>query len=90
MLKKKFLVSLIVFQGILILASIIAIIFGVFYKYGNKGNILDRDSVDLNYDNVYLLDDKNFQHKIVKNDQIILQIIDIKSGKIQKEIILEK
>ena len=90
MLKKKLLVSLIVIQGILILAAIIAIIFGVFYKFGNKGNFLDRDSVDLNYDNVYLLDDKNFQHKIVKNDQIILQIIDIKSGKIQKEIILEK
>ena len=90
MLKKKLLVSLIVFQGILILAAIIAIIFGVFYKFGNKGNFLDRDSIDLNYDNVYLLDDKNFQHKIVKNDEIILQIIDIKSGKIQKEIILEK
>ena len=90
MLKKKLLVSLIVFQGILILAAIIAIIFGVFYKFGNKGNFLDRDSIDLNYDNVYLLDDKNFQHKIVKNDQIVLQIIDIKSGKIQKEIILEK
>tara|TARA_B100001057_G_C22356504_1_gene759160 strand:- start:313 stop:585 length:273 start_codon:yes stop_codon:yes gene_type:complete len=90
MLKKKLLVSLVVFQGILILAAIIAIIFGVFYKYSNKGNISDRDYVDLNYDNVYLFDDKNFQHKIVKNDQIVLQIIDIKSGKIHKEIILEK
>ena len=90
MLKKKLLVSLVVFQGILILAAIIAIIFGVFYKYSNKENIYDRGSVDLNYDDVYLFDDKNFQHKIVKNDQIILQIIDIKSGKIQKEIILEK
>ena len=90
MLKKKLLVSLIVFQGILILAAIIAIIFGVFYKYDDKRNTLDRDSVDLNYDNVYLLDDENFQHKIDKNDQIIFQVIDIKSGKIQKEIILEK
>tara|TARA_B100001057_G_C22356502_1_gene759158 strand:- start:313 stop:585 length:273 start_codon:yes stop_codon:yes gene_type:complete len=90
MLKKKLLLSLVVFQGILILVAIIAIIYGVFYKYGNKENILVTDSVEVNYDNIYLFDDKNFQHKINKDDHIILQIIDIKSGKIQKEIILEK
>ena len=90
MLKKKFLVSLIVFQGILILASIIAIIFGVFYKYSNKDSSLNSSSIGLNFENIYLFDEKNIQQKITKNNQIILQIIDIKSGKIQKEIIIEK
>ena len=90
MLKKKFLVSLIVFQGILILASIIAIIFGVFYKYSNKDSSLNSSSIGLNFENIYLFDEKNIQQKITKNNQIILQIIDIKSGKIQKEIIFEK
>jgi hypothetical protein len=90
MLKKKLLLSLIVFQGILILASIIAIIFGVFYKYSDNDPLSSSDLDELNFENIYLFDEKNFQQKIIKDDHIILQIIDIKSGKIQKEIIFEK
>ena len=90
MLKKKLLLSLIVFQGILIVASIIAIIFGVFYKYSDNDPLSSSDLNELNYENIYLFDEKNFQQKIIKDDYIILQIIDIKSGKIQKEIIFEK
>ena len=90
MLKKKLLLSLIVFQGILIVAAIIAIIFGVFYKYGDNDPLSSSDLNELNFENIYLFDEKNFQQKIIKDDHIILQIIDIKSGKIQKEIIFEK
>tara|TARA_B100000497_G_C7655744_1_gene394694 strand:+ start:1244 stop:1516 length:273 start_codon:yes stop_codon:yes gene_type:complete len=90
MLKKKLLLSLIVFQGILIVAAIIAIIFGVFYKYSDNDPLSSSDLNELNFENIYLFDEKNFQQKIVKDDHIILQIIDIKSGKIQKEIIFEK
>jgi len=90
MLKKKLLLSLIVFQGILIVASIIAIIFGVFYKYSDKDILSNSDLNELNFENIYLFDEKNFQQKIIKDDHVILQIIDIKSGKIQKEIIFEK
>jgi hypothetical protein len=90
MLKKKLLLSLIVFQGILILAAIIAIIFGVFYKYSDNDPLSSSDLNELNFENIYLFDEKNFQQKIIKDDYIILQIIDIKSGKIQKEIIFEK
>lgn len=90
MLKKKLLLSLIVFQGILILAAIIAIIFGVFYKYSDNDPLSSSDLNELNFENIYLFDEKNFQQKIIKDDHIILQIIDIKSGKIQKEIIFEK
>lgn len=90
MLKKKLLLSLIVFQGILIVAAIIAIIFGVFYKYSDNDSLSSSDLNELNFENIYLFDEKNFQQKIIKDDHIILQIIDIKSGKIQKEIIFEK
>ena len=90
MLKKKLLLSLIVFQGILILVAIIAIIFGVFYKYSDNDPLSSSDLNELNFENIYLFDEKNFQQKIIKDDHIILQIIDIKSGKIQKEIIFEK
>ena len=90
MLKKKLLLSLIIFQGILILAAIIAIIFGVFYKYSDNDPLSSSDLNELNFENIYLFDEKNFQQKIIKDDHIILQIIDIKSGKIQKEIIFEK
>ena len=90
MLKKKLLLSLIVFQGILIVAVIIAIIFGVFYKYSDNDPLSSSDLDKLNFENIYLFDEKNFQQKIIKDDHIILQIIDIKSGKIQKEIIFEK
>ena len=90
MLKKKLLLSLIVFQGILILAAIIAIIFGVFYKYSDNDPLSSSNLDKLNFENIYLFDEKNFQQKIIKDDHIILQIIDIKSGKIKKEIIFEK
>lgn len=90
MLKKKLLLSLIVFQGILIVSAIIAIIFGVFYKYSDNNPLSSSDLNELNFENIYLFDEKNFQQKIIKDDHIILQIIDIKSGKIQKEIIFEK
>ena len=90
MLKKKLLLSLIVFQGILIAAAIIAIIFGVFYKYSDNDPLSSSNLDKLNFENIYLFDEKNFQQKIIKDDHIILQIIDIKSGKIQKEIIFEK
>lgn len=90
MLKKKLLLSLIVFQGILIVAAIIAIIFGVFYKYSDNNPLSSSNLNELNFENIYLFDEKNFQQKIIKDDHIILQIIDIKSGKIQKEIIFEK
>ncbi len=90
MLKKKLLLSLIVFQGILIVAAIIAIIFGVFYKYSDNDPLSSSDLNELNFENIYLFDEKNFQQKIIKDDHVILQIIDIKSGQIQKEIIFEK
>ena len=76
MLKKKLLLSLIVFQGILIVAAIIAIIFGVFYKYSDNDPLSSSDLNELNFENIYLFDEKNFQQKIIKDDHIILQIID--------------
>ena len=66
MLKKKLLLSLIVFQGILIVAAIIAIIFGVFYKYSDKDILSNSDLNELNFENIYLFLKKIFNKKLSK------------------------
>ena len=90
MLKKNFLLSLVIFQGILIVVAIIAIIIGVFYKFGEEENSQYISLSDINVEEISLLDEKHYQHKIIKNDKIIFQIIDIDNNKIKKEIIIEK
>ena len=90
MLKKKFLLSLIIFQGVLIVIAIIAIIIGVFYKYDNDKNLKDISLTDLHIDNISLLDKEHYQYKIIEENKIIFQIIDIENKKIKREIIIEK
>ena len=90
MLKKKFLLSLIIFQGVLIVIAIIAIIIGVFYKYDNDKNLKDISLTDLHIDDISLLDEEHYQYKITEENKIIFQIIDIENNKIKREIIIEK
>lgn len=90
MLKKKFLLSLIIFQGVLIVIAIIAIIIGVFYKYDNDKNLKDISLTDLHIDDISLLDEEHYQYKIIEENKIIFQIIDIENNKIKSEIIIEK
>ena len=90
MLKKKFLLSLIIFQGVLIVIAIIAIIIGVFYKYDNEKNLKDISLTDLQIDEISLLDGEHYQYKIIEENKIIFQIIDIENNKIKREIIIEK
>ena len=90
MLKKKFLLSLIIFQGVLIVMAIIAIIIGVFYKYDNDKNLKDISLTDLHIDDISLLDEEHYQYKIIEENKIIFQIIDIENNKIKREIIIEK
>ena len=90
MLKKKFLLSLIIFQGVLIVIAIIAIIIGVFYKYDNEKNLKDISLTDLHIDEISLLDEEHYQYKIIEENKIIFQIIDIENNKIRREIIIEK
>ena len=90
MLKKNFLLSLVIFQGILIIVSIIAIIIGVFYKFGEEENSQYIPLSNINVEEISLLDEKHYQHKIIKDDKIIFQIIDIENNKIKREIIIEK
>ena len=90
MLKKNFLLSLVIFQGILIVLAIIAIIIGVFYKFGEEENSQYISLSDINVEEISLLDEKHYQHKIIKDDKIIFQIIDIENNKIEREIIIEK
>ena len=90
MLKKKFLLSLIIFQGVLIVVAIIAIIIGVFYKYDNEKNLKDISLTDLNINEISLLDEEHYQYKIIEENKIIIQIIDIENNKIKREITIEK
>ena len=90
MLKKKFLLSLIIFQGVLIIIAIIAIIIGVFYKYDNEKNLKDISLTDLHIEEISLLDEEHYQYKIIEENKIIFQIIDIENNKIKREIIIEK
>ena len=90
MLKKKLLLSLVIIQGLLIIAGIIAIIFGVFYKMSNSSNstIITNKNIDLN--DVYLINENQYQQKYNLDNKVVFQIIDIKTNKVLKEIVIEK
>ena len=90
MLKKKFLISLVIIQGLLIIAGIITIIFGVFYKMSNNDNktIIMNKNIGLN--DVYLINENQYQQKIVEDNKAIFQIVDIETNKVLKEIVIEK
>ena len=90
MLKKKILISLVIFQGLLIIAGIIAIIFGVFYKMSDTDNTTIIMNKNINLNDVYLINENQFQQKLVKDNKAIFQIIDIETKKVLKEIVIEK
>ena len=89
MLKKKILISLVIIQGLLIFAGIIAIIFGVFYKMSNNGNKLIMNK-NINLNDVYLINENQYQQKLLKDNKAIFQIVDIETNKVLKEIVIEK
>ncbi len=90
MLKKKILISLVIIQGLLIILGIIAIIFGVFYKMSNNDNktIIMNKNIGLN--DVYLINENQYQQKLIKDNKAIFQIVDIETNKVLKEIVIEK
>ena len=90
MLKKKILISLVIIQGLLIIAGIIAIILGIFYKMSNNDNktIIMNKHIGLN--DVYLINENQYQQKLIRDNKAIFQIIDIESNKVLKEIVIEK
>ena len=90
MLKKKILFSLVIIQGILILAGIIAIVLGIFYKFNKSPSSLDKINQNIDLSQIFLLDENHYQQKIIENNQVIFQIIEIKSNKIMKEVIIDK
>ena len=90
MLKKKLLFSLVIIQGILILAGIIAIILGIFYKFNNSQSTSDKINYSIDLSQIFLLDENHYQQKIIENNQVIFQIIEIESNKIMKEVVIDK
>ena len=90
MLKKKLLFSLVIIQGILILAGIIAIVLGIFYKFNKSSSSLDKINPNIDLSEIFLLDENHYQQKIIYNNKAIFQIIEIKSNKIMKEVIIDQ
>ena len=90
MLKKKLLFSLVLFQGILIILGIIAIIFGVFYKIKNSKNSINKMNHNIELNQISLFDENHYQQKVIKDDQAIFQIIDIETNEIKREIIINE
>ena len=90
MLKKKILISLVIIQGLLIIAGIIAIIFGVFYKMSNNDNKTTIMNKNIDLDEVYLINENQYQQRYIWDDKTIFQIIDIETNKVLKEIVIEK
>ena len=90
MLKKKILISLVIIQGLLIIAAIIAIIFGVFYKMNNTNNSIIIMNKNIGLNDVYLINENQYQQKLVKDNKAIFQIVDIETNKVLKEIVIEK
>ena len=90
MLKKKILISLVIIQGLLIIVGIIAIIFGVFYKMSKNDNktIIMNKNIGLN--DVYLINENQYQQKLLIDNKAIFQIVDIETKKVLKEIVIEK
>ena len=90
MLKKNFLISLVIFQGLLIIAGIIAIIFGVFYKMSNDKNSKKIINKNIDLNDVFLINENQYQQKYILDNKIVFQIIDLKTNKVLKEIVIEK
>ena len=90
MLKKKLLLSLVVIQGLLIISGIIAIIFGVFYKMSNSNISTTITNKDIDLNDVYLINENQYQQKLIGENKVIFQIKDIETNKVLKEIVIEK
>ena len=90
MLKKKILISLVIIQGLLIIFGIIAIIFGVFYKMSNNKNSSKIINKNIHLSDVFLINENQYQQRLIQDDKAIFQIIDIKSNKVLREIVIEK
>ena len=90
MLKKKILIILVIIKAFLIIKEIIAIIFVVFYKMNKNDNktIIMNKNIGLN--DVYLINENQYQQKLLIDNKAIFQIVDIKTNKILKEIVIEK
>ena len=90
MLKKKLLLSLVIIQGLLIIVGIIAIIFGVFYKMSNSNISTTITNKDIDLNDVYLINENQYQQKLIGENKVIFQIKDIETNKVLKEIVIEK
>lgn len=88
--KNKFLLSLIIFQGILIVMGIIVIFYTIYYKIqNNDNNIFLIPSKVINQD-ILLLDEENIQIKKVIDNKIIFEIYNLEKNQITKILTIDE
>ena len=54
----------------------------------NNSTIITNKNIDLN--DIYLINENQYQQKFIHDNKAIFQIIDIDSNKLMKEIVIEK
>ena len=79
-----------IIQGLLIIIGIIAIIFGVFYKMNTSNNSFSIINKNIDLNEIYLINENQYQQKLIFDDKAVFQIVDIESKKVLKEVIIEK
>ena len=90
MLKKNFLIILVIVQGLLIVAGIIAIIFGVFYKMSIEDTSKKKINKNIDLSDIYLINENQYQQKLLRDNKAIFEVIDIETNRVLKEIIIEQ
>ena len=60
------------------------------YKMSNKNNSLEIIDKNIDLSDIYLVNEDQYQKKLIQDNKAIFQIIDIQSNKVMREIVIEK
>ena len=88
--KNKLLLSLIIFQGLLIVIGVIVIIYVIFSNSQLNENNYIKFSNPVNHNNFTLINDSEIQVMIKKDNQIYFEIYDLKNSKKIKTIVIDE
>ena len=56
----------------------------------NKNNSLEIIDKNIDLSDIYLVNEDQYQKKLIQDNKAIFQIIDIQSNKVMREIVIEK
>ena len=79
--KKKILINLIIFQGLLIAIGLIIVIYTIITKLDVSLKDNYKLPENINSKNVFLFDENHIQHKILIDNKIVFEIINLETLK---------